>query len=390
MSSRHTGATRIRRGRWEDLDAILDLLTEYGLPREHFAPFYTNDPTYRPEQSWLVERDGRLAAHLRVFDRWIYAGGTRLRIAGVGNVITAQAYRGRGYAGQLLTAMLAAATEEGFAYSLLWTHLPALYARYGWVSLPEERVHASLPPAEPCAVAIAPFRDDDLPAVMQLYEATNAARAGPTVRTPAYWRGQLAWLGEDRQGFLVARAAGGELVGYARSRPGAEGVELLELGLAPDQFAVGRALLAALPAGPGRRLEGRLPPSLRPVFRPGECTVITDPSLMGRTVHLAALVRALEPVWRARLARAGLAEGTLQLATSAGHATVRLSAEGVAIEPLPVEAMPLALDETTFGHLLFRGFDAAASARLAVRPDAALLQVLFPPQDFVIWPSDAF
>ncbi len=97
-----------------------------------------------------------------------------------------------------------------------------------------------------------------------------------------------------------------------------------------------------------------------------------------------------QPVWCARLASAGLTGGTLQLATSAGRATVRLHREGVTIEPLSAEATPLALDEAAFGHLLFRGFDATAGTRLAERPDAALLRALFPPQDFVIWPSDAF
>src|SRR5450756_2720347 len=112
----------VRQARATDLDAILDLLTEYDLPRAHFAPFYQHDPTYRPEQSWLAEQDGRLAAHLRVYERWIRMGGAALRIAGVGNVITARAYRGRGLAGRLLRAMLAGAVS--------YTHLtlPTIYS----------------------------------------------------------------------------------------------------------------------------------------------------------------------------------------------------------------------------------------------------------------------
>src|SRR4051812_37611086 len=130
---------RVRRATAADVDAILDLLTEYDVPREYFVPWYRADPTYRPEQSWLVEQAGRLVAHLRVYDRRVRAGGVVLRIAGVGNVITAPAYRGQGLAGRLLDAMLAAAHTEGYAYSLLWTHLPSLYARHGWAPLAEWR-----------------------------------------------------------------------------------------------------------------------------------------------------------------------------------------------------------------------------------------------------------
>src|SRR5215217_7662681 len=107
MNSAYASGTVIRQAQAADLDTILNLLTEYDLPRAYFEPYYQHDPTYRPEQSWLAEQEGRLAAHLRVYDRWIRLGGGRLRIAGVGNVITARAYRGRGLAGRLLRAMLA-------------------------------------------------------------------------------------------------------------------------------------------------------------------------------------------------------------------------------------------------------------------------------------------
>src|SRR5947208_9691299 len=33
----------------------------------------------------------------------------------------------------------------------------------------------------------------------------SAARTGPTIRSPDYWRGQLAWLRTSPRDFLVAR-----------------------------------------------------------------------------------------------------------------------------------------------------------------------------------------
>ncbi len=110
-------AAVIRRGKSEDVELILALLAYYERPRSYFEPFYLTDPTYRPEHSWVVEDDGRLIAHLRVFDRKVRVGGTELRVAAIGNVITAPDQRGRGLAGRLLEAMLQELPTEGFAYS---------------------------------------------------------------------------------------------------------------------------------------------------------------------------------------------------------------------------------------------------------------------------------
>jgi hypothetical protein len=93
--------TIIRRGRPEDLEPMLGLLAHYERPRSYFEPFYLKDPTYRPEHSWVVEQGGRLLAHLRVFDREIRIDGAKLRVAAIGNVITAPDQRGRGHAGRL-------------------------------------------------------------------------------------------------------------------------------------------------------------------------------------------------------------------------------------------------------------------------------------------------
>ncbi len=138
MSSGSKVPVTIRRGTPEDIEPILDLLTEYGLPRSYFEPFYLNDTSYRPEQSWVLEQNGRLLSHLRIYDRWIRVGRAKLHIAGVGNVITAQDARGHGYSGQIIRAMLPVLQQEGYAYSLLWTHLPDLYGRYGWVPVEQD------------------------------------------------------------------------------------------------------------------------------------------------------------------------------------------------------------------------------------------------------------
>lgn len=380
----------VRQARATDLDAILDLLTEYDLPRAYFVPYYQHDPTYQPEHSWLVEQEGRLAAHLRVYDRWIRIGGAALRIAGVGNVITARTYRGRGLAGRLLQAMLVGVRAAGFPYSLLWTHLPELYARYGWAPIEQQLIEAALPPPGPASPQLGPFQPADLPAVRRLYDITNAARTGPVIRSADYWRGQLQWLDEAWDGFLLARTMGGRLLGYVRTRRGAVTTEILELGVSPAARYTGRALLGAAATGTNGRLQGHLPPSLETLFATEERQAVGDTGLMGRVVDLDSLLHVLQPLWHQRLGGTMLPPGTLVLATSGGGAEIRASATGLQIQRTGAAAAEQPLNEEELAHLLFHGFDDAAAELFDGRPEQPLLRALFPPQDFVLWPADAF
>jgi hypothetical protein len=50
----------------------------------------------------------------------------------------------------------------------------------------------------------------------------------------------------------------------------------------------------------------------------------------------------------------------------------------------------VSVDEGVLAHLLFRGWDRALGDVLGDGPDAPFLQAIFPAQDFIIWPADAF
>jgi predicted N-acetyltransferase YhbS len=351
----------VRRATSGDVEAILDLLTEYDLPRAYFEPFYYGDPTYRPEQSWVVEVDARLAAHLRLFDRWIYLQGIQAHVAGVGNVITARAFRGRGFAGQLLRAFARDASAAGYTYSLLWTHAPGLYERYGWAPIEQERIYACVP-APSQSVTLQEFEDEDLPDVMRLYDRTNRLRSGPTVRSADYWRAQRTWTHEDRAGFLIARDDRGALNGYVRSRAGASRAEVIELGIEADHLNGGRELVSASAhRQTGGEVEAQLPRSLHDVIPRRLRQVSPVLGLMGRTLDAQNLFDALVPV-------------LIDRAPAVSRIRNKLAA----------------LPEADLGHLLFHGYDRQASGRFAGREDTNELHSLFPEQDFIIWPSDAF
>jgi hypothetical protein len=267
---------------------------------------------------------------------------------------------------------------------LLWTHLPALYARHGWAPLAEGRVRASLASPPRGGLTVAQFAPRDLPAVRDLYTVANASRSGPTVRTLRYWQGQRAWLHERPGDFLVARAADGAVSGYVRSRPGAAAVELLEIGAADPTDATTRVLFGIAAARQSGRVEGSLPPSLRGAFDADAFDWTTETGLMGQVVNLASLRRSFAPVWRTRAAAAGYRDTAFAVQTAAGAAALRVGGTGAR---RPAGA---ALDEAQLAHLLFHGANPPAATWLTGRPDEALLRALFPAQDFVIWPADAF
>src|SRR6185312_3457663 len=111
-----TGDVVVRRARDTDVDRVLDLLTHFDLTREFFAPWFDADPAFYPDNSWLVEEDGDLLAHLRIFPRRLRLGpAATLTVAGIGQVVTAKHARGRGHADRLLRAGLDAAHAAGFA-----------------------------------------------------------------------------------------------------------------------------------------------------------------------------------------------------------------------------------------------------------------------------------
>jgi hypothetical protein len=208
-----------------------------------------------------------------------------------------------------------------------------------------------------------------------------------TFRSPKYWRGQLEWLEEDRDGFLVSRSEDGALAGLVRSRAWEDVVEILELGVRKGDAGVGQAVLSAV-AG-RRRMRANLPPSLKGLF-PDEGEVIEEFGLMGRVIDLEALAAALGPVWLRRIEASGNRGGSFRLSTGAGTVEVRASASGIRVDWQGTEGAAISVDERGFGRLLFRGFDAGAAERLDDVRDAALLRTLFPQQDFVVWRADAF
>ena len=379
------GGLVIRTARADDIDRVLDLLTHYDQPRAAFEPWYEHDPAYRPEQSWLAETHGRLGAHLRIYPRRLrLGGGATMTVAGIGNVITAQEARRQGHADRLLRAAVSAAADAGYAYSLLWTHLPQLYSRHGYGEAPEEILHAvtGLPSADAC---VRPANDADLPVVAELENRFDVDRSGPAVRDLAFWRGSRNWLGDD----VLVSDRSGRVTGYVRRRVERDHVNVLELGVATDDLHLGRVLLAAAAQPRQGRLRASLPPSLRRALDPWQSAVRDSPGLMGRPLSLPALASALSSNWSSRLRAVQHPRDVVVPITLPGRlASLRISTEGVRAMPELAAAPPL--DPGALTALVLRGCDARTVLLLGDRADIDDLSAIAPAQDFVLWPTDAF
>ena len=112
------------------------------------------------------------------------------------------------------------------------------------------------------------------------------------------------------------------------------------------------------------------------------------------TISLQTLFERMAEVCLDRANAAGI-EGAFACTTHAGSLQATIRAGRIDLSPIVPDQEQLgatgaALDEGALAHLLFRGWDTAVADLLGDNPAAELLRALFPVQDFVVWPADAF
>lgn len=386
----------VRRATDADVEPILDLLTHYDLPRSHFEPLYYEDPSYRPEQSLVAEADGALVAHLRLFPRELRLGGAArpLPVLGVGNVVTAREWRERGHLRSFLGRVLGAAERRPYAFAILWTYVPQVYARQGFETLTVPVTTAVVPPGyTPGApVSATVFRTEELPEVEEFAARYAAGLSGTTVRSHDYWTGQLRWLAEDPLGFLVARDDAGRLTGYVRSRHTDGETEILELAVLAGDRDTARALLAAVSRRTGGTLRGFLPASQRELLgRPLHSEVAEAPGPMLRVLNSGALTDALSGLLPQRLSAQGLSALDLSVESLPHPGASARSAPGM--RPLALRAEPSGvrvLDGRPVDEALHCTPASLARLMLGGAPPGApgWLSELLPARDWVLWDAD--
>ena len=201
-ASERRGSLRLRKFEDGDLGSLASLMAlAFGndIPpaEQYFDP--GRNPRVDLDQVYVVEEDGRVRASATVLPLETFVDGETFPTGGVAAVATHPAYRRRGYAGELMRAVLQELRGRKLHLSLLDPFNHAFYRAYGW-ELAMEHIGYTLDPSElPTSSEqrrVREFRQEDLPRMASLLEA-EASRHPCCVR-----RGRGRWrqiLGDEEE-----------------------------------------------------------------------------------------------------------------------------------------------------------------------------------------------
>jgi predicted acetyltransferase len=347
----------------------------------------------------VAELEGRIAAHVRIFDRRMRIRGAVVRAGGIGSVASMPEARGLGLPSALLRDAIEQMGREDSAVSFLFTGIPAFYERLGW------RI-AREPQLDVTAHVVAELRVDeryrvrriepsDVPRLLAVHRAATATCTGAVTRTLASWRDAQRWLGEDRAGCLVALDRRLP-VAYIRSRSRPYGYTILEAEHAPGHEQAVPALVARV----ARRAvalrqeltayaprDSTLAAVLRSLPSTRETEDVAFPTMM-RIVRLDLLVDALLPGLTARARACPGPPFAVRLHAPDGQATT-LDVRTPSVRRTSSIDAPYALDDAATLDVILG--QRRASRLLRPRPPAAIgrrIDALFPETAFHFWNTD--
>jgi len=194
---------RVAAGSAGDHPAVQQLLTSIfqGPSRDEFSGLL-DDPFYEPRHRLLVQRNDQTVSHLLLSKRVMQFGSLSFPTDCLSWLGTLPEFRAQGFAGRLLRAAEESMQRDGAVLGVLKTTIPHFFRRFGWAlcgrhsqaqagsrDLLAQLSAGGLVPGQ-ASVGIRPWRQVELPALMRLYNARMAGRAGHVERTEAYWR----WL----------------------------------------------------------------------------------------------------------------------------------------------------------------------------------------------------
>ena len=206
----------LRRYRAGDVDALARLGvaafdTSVSDWEEMFDPGH--NARLDPEQVHVIEEDGEARASTTVLPLESFVEGEARPMGGISAVMVHPAYRRRGYAGELMRAVLRDMRERDIALSLLSPFAHAFYRVFGY-ELASEVIQYSLKPSDLSTSSeqgyLRDYREGDLPSLMELYGAEARRHTLSVRRSRRHWEEILA--GRDRYTAVYQRE--GEAEGY--------------------------------------------------------------------------------------------------------------------------------------------------------------------------------
>jgi len=255
----------IRPAKVSELEEIAELQHIVFRPNEPESPvrylaYAKEDPTYTLNHSRVIEVDGRLVAHLRVWDRTLMVNGVQLSAAGIGSLCVHPNYRSRGYAQALMADSERYFFEAGYDFGLLFTIIGTpFYEALDWIPIPLptfsfEAMNVMCDGALVRELEIGRDLDD----VMGVHHADGMSHSGSVVRNRAYWTSGPAKIRSTFPQWGVVHDD--HVVAYVNFGVDEEDVWIKEACALPNNnLAYAHLASLLLQHSQGKRLAGSLP-----------------------------------------------------------------------------------------------------------------------------------
>lgn len=374
--------------------------------------FITEAPDFQPEQLRGAFLGDTYLGGYRIPAFTMHIGPARLRIAGIGAVVTHPAYRHQGIATALMRDAITYATQRQDALLLLHG-IPNFYAQFGYVNVLDSTVHAiaveEIQAHAPSPYNVRPPTLDDAPALLTLHQRHYASYPGFFERTQEWQehllRHRLVFAEEPP---VMVLAPDDEPRGYLLPIQGrTPAYHVLEV--AADDWPAALALLqyhvrlVEQTREPPKEVFWTLPPDSSALYLladnltvRSETDRILDVGWMARPAHLPTLLHALVPLWQERVQRYTVAWSGI-LALEVDDATCCLDVRSDSLRVIEAPSAPvetMRLTSRVFLQLLF-GYRPLTWAvhqpeQRIPSPLLPLLAVLFPQEPAWIAGSDSY
>ena len=165
------------------------------------------------EQIHVIEEDGEVRASTTVLPLESYVEGGWRPMGGISAVMAHPAYRRRGYAGELMRAVLRDMRERDVSLSLLSPFAHAFYRMFGY-ELASEAIEYRLKPADlptsPEQSLLRAYREEDLSSLMDCCEAEAKGHTLSVRRSEGHWKTSLSKKDAD----VAVYERDGDVEGY--------------------------------------------------------------------------------------------------------------------------------------------------------------------------------
>jgi predicted acetyltransferase len=203
-----------RKYRAEDLGSLARMgMLAFGGSVADWEKYYAESPRVDVEQVYVLEEGGEARATGTVLPLEVFVDGSPVPMGGIGAVSTHPAYRRRGYAGELMRAVLRGMRERRMHLSMLWPFAHAFYRVYGWELAGESIAYTLKPTDLPTSSEqkrVRAYAGEDLPRMMALLEEEASEHPCCVRRGEGRWR---EYLGRDKEEAVVYEGEGG-IEGY--------------------------------------------------------------------------------------------------------------------------------------------------------------------------------